>query len=114
MAQYQITRILTVQQGSALMADRMIGPGWADSANNILNYVKTGAHAFYLDMAGKRVWLSSRTNTATGRPELVATGPDGEAITLDHLPIDWTGERMAPAKPAQPGWLNRIMNVGRR
>jgi hypothetical protein len=114
MAQYQITRILTVEQGGAIMADRLVGPGWADSASNVMKYVRTGAHAFYLDMAGKKVWLQARLNARSGNPELVATGPDGQAIALDQLPIDWSGERLAPARQTSNNWLQRIANVGRR
>lgn len=106
MADYRITRMFTALGGESPLIDRLAGPGWADTAERVIDHIVACRHRFFVVGDGDRLWLAVRTDPLTGARALVfAGGP----VALTDLPIEWGDARPAPPMPARkPGFFARL------
>jgi hypothetical protein len=76
MADYQVTCIR--RDGSDLdrRIDRLGGPGWNDTIDNVIHFIQSGAHRFWTSANGVSVWVEVRRHPTSGRLYL-ATQNDG-------------------------------------
>lgn len=54
MADYQVTCIVPDGADADRRIDRLGGPNWNDSIDNVIRFIKTGAHRFYTSVGGRR------------------------------------------------------------
>jgi len=76
MADYQVTCIRRDGTDADRRIDRLGGPGWNDTIDNVINAIQTRTHQFWTTAGGKSVWVVVRKHPQSGRLYL-ATENDG-------------------------------------
>jgi hypothetical protein len=76
MADYQVTCITRDGADADRRIDRLGGPGWNDTIDNVIRFINSGAHRFWTTAQGQSVWLVVRRHPTSGR-EYLTTQVDG-------------------------------------
>lgn len=76
MSDYQVTCIRRDGADTDRRIDRLGGPGWNDSIDNVIGFIERGEHRFWTVAQGKSVWVVVRRHPQSGRKYL-ATENDG-------------------------------------
>lgn len=76
MADYQVTCIRRDGADIDRRIDRLGGPGWNDTIDNVIAFIQCGAHRFWTSVNGVSVWVVVRQHH-TSRRYYLATENDG-------------------------------------
>jgi len=76
MADYQVTCITPDGSDTDRRIDRLGGPGWNESIDDVIGFIKRGEHRFWTVAEVKSVWVEVRKHPTSGR-EYRATEADG-------------------------------------
>lgn len=76
MADYQVTCIRRDGSDQDRRIDALGGPDWFDSIDNVIEFIRTGAHRFWTTAGGQPVWVVVRQHP-TSRRLYLATESDG-------------------------------------
>lgn len=76
MSDYQVTCIRRDGSDIDRRIDRLGGPGWNDTIDNVIRFIQSGAHRFWTSVNGVSVWVRVRQHPTSGRLYL-ATENDG-------------------------------------
>jgi hypothetical protein len=85
MADYQVTCITPDGSDADRRIDRLGGPQFNDTIDNVIRFINSGAHRFYTSVAGRSVWIVVRKH-ATGREYLTTEGDAFPPNNLLNLP----------------------------
>lgn len=86
MADYQVTCITPDGNDADRRIDRLGGPGWNDSIDKVIGFIKSGSHRFYVSVGGLAVWVVVRRHS-NGREYLTTEGdgfPPNNLLNLPH------------------------------
>jgi hypothetical protein len=86
MASYQVTWINPDGADIDRRIDRLGGPGWGDSIDTIIHFIRSGAHDFWTDVQGRRVAVVVRQHHQTMRYYLTTLGDGFPPNNLLRLP----------------------------
>jgi hypothetical protein len=86
MADYRVTCIKPDGADDDRRIDRLGGPDWNDSIDNVIRFIKSGAHRFWVSVGGKSVWVIVKTHPTSGRDYLTTEGDDFPPNNLLSLP----------------------------
>lgn len=75
MSDYQVTCIRRDGNDADRRIDRLGGPGWNDTIDNVIGFIQRGEHRFWTTADGKSVWVVVRQHP-TSRRLYLATEPD--------------------------------------
>ena len=75
MADYQVTCIGRDGSDQDRRIDRLGGPGWNDTIDNVISAIKAG-HTFWTYVGGRQIGVVIKRHPVSGR-EYLATVPDG-------------------------------------
>lgn len=105
MARYLVSALNALQSPRGIVLDRVVGPGWADTPNNLLDHLVHNRHEFILE--GTELKLAARRRSENAWL-LVIVGPDGSEVAPESLP-HWRIEHLRPvARPTQNWWQRLI------
>ena len=76
MADYQVTSIRRDGRDLDRRIDRLGGPAFNDTIDNVIRFIRSGDHKFWTTAGGKSVWVVVRQHPTSGRHYL-ATENDG-------------------------------------
>ncbi|WP_081689201.1 DUF3892 domain-containing protein [Inquilinus limosus] len=76
MADYQVTCIRRDRSDADRRIDRLGGPGWNDTIDRVIAFIKAGTHRFWTTANGQNVWVVVRQHPTSGR-DYLATQNDG-------------------------------------
>jgi hypothetical protein len=76
MSDYQVACIRRDGSDVDRRIDRLGGPGWNDTIDNVISWITSGSHRFWTSENGVSVWVRVRTHPTSGRLYL-ATENDG-------------------------------------
>jgi hypothetical protein len=86
MADYQVTCITPDGTDADRRIDRLGGPGWNDSIDNVIDFIQRGHHRFWTSVAGRSVWVIVGQHPASGRHYLTTEGDGFPPNNLLNLP----------------------------
>ncbi|MBD3759358.1 MAG: DUF3892 domain-containing protein [Rhizorhabdus sp.] len=87
LADYQVTCVVPDGADADRRIDRLGGPGWNDSIDNVIRFIKAGAHRFYTSVAGQTVWVVVKQHPTSGRDYLTTQAdgfPPNNLLKLPH------------------------------
>ncbi len=77
MANYQVTCIRRDGSDADRRIDRLGGPGWNDSIDNVIRFIQNNQHRFWTtDINGNSVWVIVDQHPTSGR-DYLTTEADG-------------------------------------
>ena len=76
MSDYQVTCIRRDGADTDRRIDRLGGPSWNDTIDNVIAFIQSGAHRFWTSVNGVSVWVVVRQHP-TSRRYYLATESDG-------------------------------------
>lgn len=89
MTDYRVTCIKPDGADVDRRIDRLGGPDWNDSIDNVIRFIKSGAHRFWTSVGGKSVWIIVTTHPTSGRDYLTTEGdgfPPNNLLSLPRCP----------------------------
>ncbi|MBO9623870.1 MAG: DUF3892 domain-containing protein [Sphingomonas sp.] len=87
MADYEVTCIQRDPTDLDRRIERLGGPGWNDTIDNVIFSIETDAHRFWTSTGGRRVWLVVRRHPTSGRLYLATENdgyPPNKLLSLPH------------------------------
>lgn len=75
MSDYQVTCIRRDGSDADRRIDRLGGPAFNDTIDNVIRFIQTGTHRFWTTANGQSVWVAVKRHPHSGRLYL-ATEPD--------------------------------------
>ncbi|WP_310497149.1 hypothetical protein [Sandarakinorhabdus sp.] len=109
MADYRVTKVQTLPGLAGNVIDRLSGPGWTDTAHNVLGHLQRSAHRFYIESAAGRLWLAPDPRDDTA---VVATREDGVPVAIDDLPLVIDQQMTSPLPRKIRGLWQRFIDAG--
>jgi hypothetical protein len=76
MADYQVTCIRRDGGDADRRIDRLGGPGWNDTIDAVIGYIRSGMHRFWTTANGRAVWVIVKQHPTSYR-YFLATEADG-------------------------------------
>lgn len=76
MAEYQVTCIRRDGADQDRRIDRLGGPNWNDTIDNVIRFIETNAHSFFVSIGQGRAYLEVKVHPVSRRKYL-RTIPDG-------------------------------------
>ncbi|MEC5292950.1 DUF3892 domain-containing protein [Aurantimonas sp. C2-6-R+9] len=86
MADYRVTCITPDSNDADRRIDRLGGPDWNDSIDNVIGFIQRGQHRFWTSAAGKSVWVIVKQHPTSGRYYLTTKGDGFPPNNLLNLP----------------------------
>lgn len=89
MADYQVTCIKRDGADADRRIDRLGGPGWNDSIDNVIRFIKNGSHRFWTTAQGRSVWVIVKQHPTSRRDYLTTEGdsfPPNNLLSLPDCP----------------------------
>ena len=106
MAQYIVSSLNAQESPRGTVLDRIVGPGWASTTENMLNHLMRNQHQFIL--ADTNLQLAARRQ-GRDRWQLIIVDPDGRQVAPESLP-HWRVEQMRPAPGPHRNWWQRLLD----